>query len=234
MKLTAKNSLFLCLITVSCIAQSYAQKNLAVLDFEDNFCIYKGYYDPGKYTKEELLDTYALTSWMVYFDGEDLENLEKNYQEAKRKLRALRLVRVRLFADERDSMLRYIDESYRIQRLRLQAEEDPTVLFSILQENEKVKYYAEALNRGEESLLEAYKSMIKESMKQNAYPEALWRRYLANVRSEDRYELAFEQVLTYGWWNEVNRSIYHYPHDGSIGEHFFKLFERVTMDCDEP
>lgn len=234
MKLMTKINLFLYLITLSGVSGSYAQSNLAILEFEDAICLYKGYYDPEKFKEEELIDTYALVDWILYFDGSDLEELEANYLDGKSKLQALKLVRVRAFSDARDSMLRYIDESYAIQRIRLQAQDDPAILLSVFQDNDEVKYYAEALNKGGDSLLEAYKSLTKKQMEQNADPEALWRRYLAHIKSEDRYALAFDQVLTYGWWNQVNRIIYHYPNDGSLWDLFLGLFERVvSIDCDD-
>lgn len=234
MELKTKIKILLVLLLLGAF-ETYGQKNLAVMEFEDELCLYKGYYDKDKYTEQQLKNSHQLTMVMLYFSGDNLNQLRENYEDLKKKLTDLRLVNQKVFLDARDSMLRYIDESYEIQQLRIKAEDDPKVLFCKFQENEKVKKYTEALNQDEGLLLKAYEDLTKEQMENNAYPEGLWRKYQANIQREDRYEIAFDYVLTYGWWNQVNRLIYHYPHDGSIGEFFFKLFEKVvTIDCDEP
>lgn len=217
------------------IAQSPAQRNTTTFDYEDAFCSYRGYYDKSKYTEQQLKDTYTLTSWGVYFSGKDEEELTMNYHAMKNRLQALHLVNIALYSDARDSILRYVDESYAVQRIRIKAQDDPSVLFSVFQDDEKIRYYATVLNAQDSTLLKAYRTLIKEKMTVNADPESLWRRYQSHMRSDYRHELAFDYVLDFGWWNQVNSMIYHYPHDGKLEEHFGTLFDKVeVLDCEEP
>lgn len=223
----------LCCLIIS-TNSTFAQKNLAILNFEDGLCRYKGYYDKDQFTEKKLEDTFLLSSMMLYFDGDDLTELEQNYTQIKNDLRGLNLVNRKVFTNARDSMLRYMQESYEIQKLRLAAIEDPGVLKSKFQDDSTVRKYTEALIAGGDSLLNVYGELVHEQMENNAHPEVLKSKYEENLKQDECYEIAFDQVLAYGWWNSVNHLIYHFQHDGTLEEQFLKLFERVvTVDCDE-
>ncbi|WP_166336138.1 hypothetical protein [Sphingobacterium chungjuense] len=222
------------LFTALCSTPVWAQKKLAVLDFSDDLCTYKGYYDADRYNDTVLNDTYFLTRATLYFDGDDLTELENSYTAMKNQFSSLKIVQTPEFILARDSMLRYIEESYAIQKVRVQAVDNPEVLKGAFGENKQVKQYVNALVAGGDELLEEYGLLVKEQMKRNAYPDALWKKYEANIKLDQRYEIAFDYVLTYGWWNQVNDLIYHYDNDGSLTEKFYELFVRVvTVDCDE-
>ncbi|MCL7989242.1 hypothetical protein M8998_14930 [Sphingobacterium sp. lm-10] len=222
------------LMTALSVLPVFAQKKLAVLDFSDDLCIYKGYYDANKYTETVLKDTYFLSRAALYFDGDNLEELKSSYDTLKNQFSSLKIVQTPDFIMARDSMLRYLEESYDIQQIRVGAADDPKCLKGKFENNKQVQQYVTALVDGGDVLLKEYGQLVKEQMERNAYPEALWKKYEANMKLDHRQEIAFDYVLTYGWWNQVNDLIYHYDNDGTLTEKFYELFERVvTVDCDE-
>lgn len=222
------------IIMALCATPVWAQKKLAVLDFNDELCTYKGYYDANKYTETVLRDTYFLSRAALYFDGDDLPELKNSYDSLKNQFSNLKIVQIPDFMMARDSMLRYIDESYAIQQVRIGAVDDPNLLKGKFEDNAQVKQYIAALIAGGDLLLKEYGQLVKQQMERNAYPDALWKKYEANIKLDQRHEIAFDYVLTYGWWNQVNDLIYHYNNDGTLTEVFYELFERVvTVDCDE-
>ena len=213
---------------------AYGQSKLAVYRFEDGFCRYKGYYDASKFSDRQLDDTYALVESMLYFDGETLEDLTSNYNTLKGAIKAYDLVNHKKFVAARDSIIRYLEESYHIQKLQLQAMDDPAVLRSAFEDDSLSKVYTTALNEGGDSLLECYQQLVKEQMEHNANPEELWSLCQSNLQLDEKYDIAYDYVLTFGWWNRVNNLIYHYDNDGTLERGFHDLFERVvTEDCDE-
>ena len=119
--------------------------------------------------------------------------------------------------------------------IQAQAHEKPEGLSRYYMADPLVKSYAAALQNGGEQLFEAYADLTKKQMKNNGAPERLWRRYEANMAQANKAELAFAEVLVYGWWNAVNANIAHLSHDGRQFTQFQKLFIKIdTIDCDEP
>ncbi|MFD2600073.1 hypothetical protein ACFSQ3_14040 [Sphingobacterium corticis] len=228
------SEVFLMFAVMMLACPGFGQKNLAVLEFADELCTYKGYYDADKYSEAILKDTYKLTQSQLFFDGDDEESLQESYEAIKQRLSALKIVPNSSFSVARDSMLRYVEESYAIQKIRVKATDNPEVLKRKFMDDKLVKSYVEALVKGGDLLLAAYADVVKRQMENNGIPESLWAKYEANMQLDHREEIAFDYVLTYGWWNRVNNLIYHFNFDGSLNNEFNGLFVRVvTIDCDE-
>lgn len=225
---------FLVLFVVFAPIRSIAQR--AVLHFEDELCQYEGIYDTHKYTAKQLQDTYRLTRGEFgYFGGDNTADLALNYKRQTAGIRQLQLVPIPFFKSLRDSMLDYFDQNYIMQRVRLEAKANPSLLLEYHQDRQEVKFYSEALVKGGEQLMEAYESLIRKQMAKNSDPDRLWRQFTNDSAASDNISRAFKYVLEYGWWNAVNAVIPHVNYDGRQLEAFRELFVEVkTLNCDEP
>jgi hypothetical protein len=212
--------------------QAHAQEPFK---FEDELCQYEGIFDTTLYTTNQLADTYKLVRGEYGLYTNDEEQLHEDYKNAKEEINSLDIVNIKYFQSLKDSLLTFLDATYQIKNVEFQARKGETkTLLKYYQNNPTVKLYAESLYSGGEKLLKAYEHLTKEQMKNNGSPEILWEEYLKNSKSAQAQEIAFERVLSYGWWNAVNNLLPHINNDGTQFEEFVKLFTEVkTIDCDE-
>lgn len=211
------------------------QAQTKVLQFEDALCTYKGYYDSKKYTKKQLLDTYALFSDAHYVSDEgSLAEVRARYEAAIQGVKALQPVQTPYFKELQAATVRYLEETYALKQVEKTAKTAPEKLITAVKSGTKAHTYAVALNKGGNALLTAYESLVKEKMKNNAKPENLWREYQNNIRQANKLDLAFKEVLVYGWWNNANELVHHINYDGTQFKKFMQLFSKVDSDCDEP
>ncbi|MFD1770998.1 hypothetical protein [Sphingobacterium suaedae] len=227
---------FLIIIYVFSLFGTNANAQTKRLEFADELCTYRGIYNDKKYAEKQLLDTYRLVRGNFYVnDDGDLDEVSNRFDSVIRSVNGLDVVPHTYFQQLRRDVLRYIREIYALKKIQKRAKEDPCALLSAVPTNKNGRYYAQALVQNGNSLLRAYEVLVKDQMKTNGYPEYLWEAYLENLGSPNKHELAFDYVLVYGWWNNVNHAVHHINYDGSQFEQFKKLFVRVeTLDCDEP
>ena len=211
------------------------QAQTKVLTFEDALCSYKGYYDSKKYTKKQLLDTYSLFNDSHYVDDEGtLAELRARYDAAIKAVKALTPVPTPYFKELQAATVRYLEETYVLKQVEKTARKAPEKLATSVKTGTKAHSYALALQKGGDSLLRAYEGLVKEKMKHNSKPENLWREYQQNMRQTNKEELAFQEVLVFGWWNNANKLVHHIDYDGTQFKRFMALFSKVDSDCDEP
>lgn len=213
----------------------YGQKNkMAVHTFMDGVCTYEGLYDSTQMTEDELIATWTLIHDSFYLSPEDPVELTLAYEERKGFLTNNKFVQTPYFVELKNNIARYLEETYVVQKVRAEAKEKPEGLLQYHLDNKQVKEYADALIQGGNLLLQTYEQMTKRQMANNADPDRLWAKYLKNMESPDKLEIAFDEVLDFGWWNAINQSIYHYEIGADVYEHYFKLFKEVkTIECDE-
>lgn len=226
---------YIIILFVSCVLplRSWAQE--MTFEFEDELCKYIATYDSNKYTEEQLFDTYKLVQGYYNLYTNDEEQLEDNYAIIKKELADLQLVITPYFKTLRDSVLHFLELTYKVKKAEFAARKgNKEDLLKFYTEDANVKMYAESLNKGGEELIKAYEYLTKQQMKSNGSPERLWSEYLKNIKSSNAQYLAFDYVLTYGWWNAVNNQLPHVNNDGTQFVQFKNLFIKVeTVDCDE-
>ena len=211
----------------------WSQEN--IFHFEDELCQYQGKFEVNKYTEQQLQDTYKLVVgyFNIYTDQE--LDLDENYKSTRTDVENLKIVKVRYFEKLKDSLLNFLDLTYKVKKAEFAARNgDMSALITLYQNNSLVKYYSHALFNGGEELLKAYEYLVKNQMKNNSLPDRLWSEYQANIKSDNAQSLAFDKVITYGWWNNVNNELPHINYDGTQFKQFIALFTLVeTIDCDE-
>ena len=204
-------------------------------DFEDEICQYRGTYDSKLYTEEQLRNTYKLAQGFYDIYTNDEVQLDETYQLIQDDFVHLSIVESKYFSLLKDSILNYLSHTYKAKKIEFAARKGNTeMLLNAYQDNPTIKYYSQALYKGGETLIQAYEKLTKERMKLNAEPERIWNEFLKNSKSPKAQELAFDYVLSYGWWNTVNHDLPHLNIDGTQFEEFKKLFSKVeTIDCAE-
>ena len=206
------------------------------VEFSDPLCSYRGHYDSRKFTERQLLNTYAMFERGYSVDDSGtLAELTARSDSVIREIIALDIVDDAYFKKLKEDILQYVKQTQAYKKIQKNAKQKPEDLLAAVQKDSKAWQYAKALNRGGESLLKAYESLVKSQMENNAWPQNLWDNYLENMAKENKLDLAFDYVLVYGWWNSANRLIDHVAYDGTQMNNFLKLFIKVdTLDCDEP
>lgn len=211
------------------------QAQTKVFEFEEGLCSFKGFYDSKKYTSKQLEDTFSLFNSGHYVDDEgSLEELNESYALAIQGIKNLQLLDIAYFKELRMAVLRYLQETHALKQVQKTAKTDPAKLITAVKPGTVAHKYAVALNKGGEDLLVAYKALVQEQMKNNGAPEYLWDKYLQNMKQTNKLDLAFEEVLVFGWWNNANQLVHHIDYDGSQLEKFLTVFKKVETDCDEP
>lgn len=218
-------------------------------EWQDLSCLYRGTYDSSTLTVDQIRDTRSLIDFGMglplnteksVFDVKDIgkldaRKLDEEYAEVKKKLEDLRPVDNPFFSELKKRHLQTLEASYRLMRVTLLAHFDAAALDEAKDCEECYEKWGKAVVEGGDSLLEAWRNLVNEQKTRNASPESLEARYRARYASADRDKWALVEVLGFGWWNCVNKSIPYVDQDGSAEEAFKKLFKNVkTTECDEP
>lgn len=224
-----------------------AQEN--VFEWQDVSCQFKGTYDSEKYDEKTLQDTRALIDFgfglplqtdQTVFDvakisSLDVNELDAEYFAVKKRLEGLNPVENEYFRSLKKRHLDTLDASYRLKRVTLVAHFEPKVLEFAQYERACFVKWGQPVIEGGQSLLDAWRKLTDEQKTRNASPEGVEARYRGRFNSSARDKWALVDVLGFGWWNCVNKSIPYVESDGTPEEEFKKLFEKVdNFECDEP
>ncbi|QBQ41444.1 hypothetical protein E2P86_09865 [Sphingobacterium psychroaquaticum] len=204
--------------------------------FEDELCSYKGFYDSKKYTERQLKDTYTLvTSYGYVGDEGTLAEMTARYTAEIDRLKKLQIANSSYFKNLQQDVLNYVQQTFALKKVQKQAKQNPQALTTAVKKGGAAYTYGIALQNGGTELLESYKALTLQQMKNNAAPDHLWDQYTTTIARADKLEKAFAYVLVYGWWNSANREVHHIEYDGTQSEQYRKLFTKIeTIDCDEP
>ena len=241
-----------CLFTVLILTAAAAglRAQTGTFDWNDMLCEYSGTYDPARYSRTEIEDTHKLyqmvgmplnfqrTVWNYSeIEGLDPAELDKEYNAKRELLLGLRLVRSEYWENARAAKLMELEQVYRLSYVTVRAYREPAVLREYEGAAECKTKYAEPIIAGGERLIDAWRSVNKDSQTRNADPDRLQREFDQQNASPDRLKFALVETMAFGWWNCANESIQYdqSDSDGSRDEEFKKLFTNVkTLGCDEP
>lgn len=235
-------------IALLLLASSPLSAQQAAFEWDDMFCRFKGTYDPAKVTLRQLEDARKLidlgtglpletehSAWDPQnIERLDLEALDNEYTERKKRFESLELPAGNYFQELRNRQIAVLDRYYYLARMELRAHLQPGAIEKE-SEPECFEEWGMPLNRGGEVLLTAWKELLQRQMKNNAAPARLEQQFNQRYYSAARDKWAFIEVIKFGWWNCVNDTIPYVDNDGTQEEEFRKLFESVTeIECDEP
>ena len=219
-------------------------------EWDDVLCRFKGTYDPAKVSLATIEETKKLidfgmglplqtdkTAWSPEDTGKlDVDALDKEYAETLKMLEELKPADTEFFRDLKRKHIETLKRSYELGRVTIKAYADPTVLRDY-QESQQACFtnWGLPLIAGGDALLSAWRTLHEEQLKRNGAPDMLNARFNERYASEQRDAWARVEIMNFGWWNCVNRTIPYVENDGSAEEQFKKLFVKVeTLECDEP
>lgn len=227
-----------------------------VFKWQDVMCNYESTFDTRKVTLQQLKGAYLLASasapdwYKTNFFGKtvtkvkdierlSLDNLKAEYAASKELITKLHLPKTGNWERYRQDRLKIIEERYELKTIIYKAYlSDPAALYTYKHQDSCMIYYADAINKGGEALLEAWYKDQEEFFKQNNFTSG-WELYIKERESEDRYLLAKIRLLTYGWYNCANRRAKIYENvsgdnEDKRVEELKKLFLRTKKTCDYP
>jgi hypothetical protein len=215
--------------------------------WEDEICAYEGSYNVALYTKKQLENTYQL--WysrdfeLDVWHGErsvdghmepfTISWLDYQYALKSAALRKLEIVNVPYWQNVKRKKLKALEQKYILERLTLQAFENPPVLSKLKFADACLEKFGNPLMAGDASLLRIWRVSNEQSRKTSAYAEDIRKYFEERMASADRIKYARDEVLKDGWWNCVNSQIDRGDDDGLQHKNFRKIFRRVkTLGCD--
>jgi len=220
--------------------------------FVTELCDHKGYFDAGKYSREEIEGTYKLWFQMgassldtpSVFDLEDLEEvrrdknlilekLDQDFAANKKILENLKIVNIPYWQNIKKRHYIELHQEYEKEKIQIASYSDPSVLIKNTFTG-NCKNFAKALNATEDEMIAEWRKMREEMSKRNGDPERIMTEFENHLNSSDRKDYAMIDLITFGWGNCANREIERPLHDEKMNNEFNSLFIKVDSECDEP
>lgn len=229
-------------------ADKSSQSDTLIFQWNSHMCSITGYYTTGYWTEEELQNTLDLWHKLDYaFIGAvnvfypqniteiDTPKLTKEYNELIAYINKCKIIDHPFWQNWKETEIKNITMRYELTKMKGEAFYNPSVLLNnkYIDKDSDCYKYAIALNSDEETILKTWEEWIQESKKSNGDPEAYVQRFWEKYNSPDRMTYAQIDLITFGWWNCVNKYI-QYPDNDKLNNEFEQLFIRTEYDCEEP
>jgi len=222
------------------------RQDILSFEWQSDMCFNKGYYLSSKYTEKEIKDTHDL--WMkavqlfstntTAFRPESIDQLDtlkliKEYNEIANFLNNCKPVDTPFWNDLVASEKKVKEKEFYLEKLKMQAYENPSVLLVNKYSKPDCDKYLNALTSDDEQLLlDTWMQWAKEkAIKDNN--SMLIGRTEENYQSPQRLIYARIDLITFGWWNCMNQYIDRADYT-KLQNEFDKMFIRVERDCEEP
>lgn len=245
-------------ITLSVVAfgQKTAGKtnNLTLYAYQTFNCDNKGYYDPGKYKKEEIDGVFKLLYTLnggafdnhTVFKLSDLEDIRKNkntylqqldkqYQQKKAELYNLKVINLPEWKKLHQEAIKAFEGEYQLKKEELNAYSDPASLKNSQFYNTCKEYIDAVSSPDKEKMYAVWEKFAKEKSKNNADPHAVMTRFNDQLNDLRKDDYALIDLMGMGFHNCANASFRAEPDDdGILYKKFDKIFVKLKQDCDEP
>lgn len=220
--------------------------NAAIFNWATESCENTGTFDPKKYSKEVLKNTYDL--WFT-FSGMNLETNANAYSiQEINKLDATKLfleyinkkalynrktVSTPFWDKLKTKRLQELEDEYLLKKITIEAYSDPTVLLNNKYSANCSEYVQALVSNDTIELLKAWRNLVEVQRSKNGYPEKVMEEYNKKYNSQDHLLYAQMELLTYGWFNCANHQIKRIEDSDNIENEFDKMFITVKKDCSE-
>ena len=207
-------------------------------------CDYKGTYDSHQYSEKELENT---LKWLINGEGTmkpfsifqpadlqrvDKDAVEEEFDQTLQNLKTLGFVNTSYIEELKKKRIKEVERLKLLSLMQIESFSNPGVLQDDAYSKDDCSEYTNALIAGGDELLAMRKKMAEQSRDEGN--SSAWERYIEETQSDNALELARIHVSTFGWWNCVNTSIERVDMHQAHETEFLKLFENVTMECEEP
>lgn len=243
-----KKILILFVITI-CFGCSDAKtsNNDSVFVWNNGLCEMKGIFNPSEYSKEELDNTWSLTSgglWLGdvinYFNNKSfqptsIDTINDQYNKALTSLKDLKLVtkNSKYWEGLRHQRVIELNDEYKLKKITIEAYHNPLILLKN-DFTDSCLFYASALASNDTSIIfSAWRQLHSDQLKKSGAPETAEKKFLDMFNSPERLQYAKNELMDYGWWNCANHQILHIVNNGEMAEEFEKIFLKVQKKCEE-
>ncbi|PIF46145.1 hypothetical protein CLU96_3164 [Chryseobacterium sp. 52] len=228
--------------------------NLVLYAYQTFNCDNKGYFDPGKYKKEEIDGVYKLLyqfntslfdSHTVFklSDLEDvrknknsyLQQLEKQYQEKKKELYDLKVINLPEWKKLHQETIQVFESEYLLKKEELIAYSDPSSLKNSTFYKTCKEYIDAVSSPDKQKMYAVWKKHTEEKSRNNGDPQAVMAKFNAQFNDPKKDDYALIDLCGFAFHNCANASFRSEPDDeGIIYQKFDKIFTKLKQDCDEP
>ena len=218
---------------------------LSAYEWDTEACHYTGYYNPRRYSKQELdntsqllyssvmLSTDATANNPADIDKLSVDSLTAEYNRQIRHYRQLRVVSQPVWLALKQQAIQEIEDEYRAKKLTLEAFHEPAVLLTATHRGNCSRYVLGLAAHDDSLTLRDWRQLIEERKVLNGAPESYMRRFQEEYNSADRLLYAKIELLTYGWWNCLNDAIRRTERTEKMYRQFPQLFVRVKSECED-
>lgn len=221
-----------------------AADSLATFSWDDDMCHFSGRYNPRRYTRRQLTDTYTLLSIgtlrssATAYMPEDVaqlrpDSLEAEYARVRTQVVQLQLVPGSKWRELRRLKLQEVDDQYRAKKLTLQGYANPSQLLQSTYPA-SCQAYVRGLALGEDSLIrQSWVALLREQQQHNGAPEKLQQRFDQQQASANWRAYAQVALMSYGWWNCINHTIRRVQLTPALHQQYEALFSELQTACED-
>lgn len=242
--------LSLALCTIMSAQKAPAKKNsLELYSYQTFGCDIKGYFDPSKYKKEEIEDTYRLlypltwspfTSLIVFntikFDlvrsnsKQLLQQTETEYLERKKELEKLKPINLPVWKKQHEEAVELLENEYQLKKTILMGYADPQTLLNSKFYNTCKEYGDAMTTRDKEKMYLTWKTLFEGKEADSGTLKAFNLKW--NDPRKDDYAMidlmnAFNNCASQSFRPKTEE-------DHSLLKTFEQVFVKVKRNCDEP
>lgn len=223
-----------------------------VFAFVTDLCDSKGYFDPTKYSREEIEGTYKLWFQMSgislntpsVFNLNDLEEiqrdkdlilakLDKDFAGNKKMIENLKIVNVPYWQNIKKLSYTELHQDYEKKKIQIVSYSDSSVLINNKFTGNCINF-AKAVNSNDEELITEWRKLREEMSKRNGNPQRIITEFENHLTSSNWKDYAMIDLITFGWGNCANNYIERPLHDEKMYTEFNALFIKIDSECDEP
>ncbi|MCJ8153595.1 hypothetical protein MKJ01_07435 [Chryseobacterium sp. SSA4.19] len=223
-----------------------------IFNFTTELCDNKGYFDPTRYSREQLEGTYklwfqmggTLLSTPSVFNLDELQKirdekdkilaqLDKDFIHQKKVLEQLTVVDDPYWKNIKTQKQQELTDEYEFRKTEIQAFSDPSILTNH-KLSKNCKSFAEALYSNGPKMIEEWKKLREEMSRKNSDPGRIISEFKEHLNSPDKNDYAIIDLITFGWGNCANDNLKKTQHDEKMYKKFNSLFIKIDSECDEP
>ncbi|AHJ98029.1 hypothetical protein [Hymenobacter swuensis] len=221
-----------------------AADTLATLHWESEMCTYTGRYDTRKYTAQQLTDTHdllrggQLSTSATVFRPEDIaklsvDTLEAEYTKVLAHIKGLQPVPDAPWRELKRRKLQEINDQYRATKLTILGYANPSLLVNSTYPA-ACKTYVRGLAANNDSMIIAsWQQLVREQQKNNSIPESLQEQFQQEATAPNWHEYAQVALISFGWWNCVNKTIRSAEPTEKMYRQYEQLFVHVESECED-
>lgn len=241
-------------VTVSGQKKNTKTNTLVLYTYQTFNCDNTGYFDPGKYKKEEIDGVnkllYQFSSGLfdnhTVFKLSDLDDvrknkniylqqLEKQYQEKKKELYDIQVINLPEWKKLHQETIQTFENEYQLKKEDLIAYSDPASLKNSKYYSTCKEYIDAVSSPDKQKMYTVWKNFAEAKSKENSNPQLVMDKFKAQFNDPRKDDYALIQLIGFGFYNCANGSFRPDPNDeGTLYEKFDKVFTKLKADCDEP